>query len=176
MEPTAERHAALRTALQQNPGAVLEDVAREHGVRPLDVVSALPDHEAVLVDGGAFVEVMGEMTGWGEVTVIVNTGDVILEAKGEVPQGSLGFGYYNLHGKPIGGHLKADRCAKIAFVSRRLFTSDTHAVQFYDRDGGCMFKVYLGRDADRQLIPAQVAKFQALRDRLGCAAAPGGGS
>ncbi len=44
--------------------------------------------------------------------------------------------------------------------------------QFYSRDGHCMFKVYLGRDAERQLIPAQVERFLALRERLAAAGAP----
>lgn len=54
------------------------------------------------------------MTGWGEATLVVNTGDVVLEARGELPAGQLAHGWYNLHGKPIGGHLKADRCKLIA--------------------------------------------------------------
>jgi putative heme iron utilization protein len=52
------------------------------------------------------------------------------------------------------------------FVSRKLFESDTHSVQFYNRHGDCMFKVYLGRDAARRLIPEQVERFKAFRDRI----------
>lgn len=157
---------AIRTALRANPGAVMEDLAKEHGVTTKDILSLLPEGEAVTVDGSRFEAVMREMTTWGELTLVVNTGDVILEAKGSLPEGSLAQGYYNLHGKPIGGHLKASNCDLIAFVSRKLFSSDTHSVQFYNRQGACMFKVYLGRDTERQLIPEQVARFKAFRDRM----------
>ena len=54
----------------------------------------------------------------------------------------------------------------MAFVRRKLFSSETRSVQFYGQDGGCLFKVYLGRDENRQLIPAQIAAFDALEARL----------
>lgn len=152
--------------LAESPGAVIEEVAKRHSVAPKEVLALLPEAQVTTVDGTHFETVMGEMTAWGEVTFIVNTGDVILEAKGAVPPGRMGQGYYNLHGKPIGGHLRANHCDLIAFVSRKLFKSDTHSVQFYNQEGGCMFKVYLGRDTERRLIPEQVAHFRALRDRL----------
>jgi heme iron utilization protein len=166
MTPTNSQIDTIRAALNANPGAVLEDLAKEHGVTTKDVLALLPDTESVLVGGDRFELVMREMTTWGELTLVVNTGDVILEAKGRLPEGSMAQGYYNLHGKPIGGHLKASNCDLIAFVSRKLFSSDTHSVQFYNRLGDCMFKVYLGRDAQRQLIPEQVERFKAFRDGL----------
>ncbi|EXJ16456.1 heme utilization cystosolic carrier protein HutX [Imhoffiella purpurea] len=157
---------AIRTAHRYNPGAVLEEIAREHGVTTRDVLSLLPESEAVTVEGCHFERVMREMTGWGDLTLLVNTGDVILEAKGPLPEGRMAQGYYNLLGQPIGGHLKASNCDLIAFVSRQLFGSDTHSVQFYNPDGDCMFKIYLGRDAERRLLPDQVERFRALRDGL----------
>lgn len=166
MALTAESRAAVEAALEKEPGAVIEAVAEENGVTPADVIACLPTGQAVTVDGSLFESVMQEIAGWGEVTFIVNTPDLIFEAKGEVPKGSMGRGYYNLFGKPIGGHLKADNCASVSFVSRKLFSSDTHSVQFYNKDGGCMFKIYLGRDKKRNLIPEQVAKFAECRDRM----------
>jgi hypothetical protein len=156
----------LESALSEKPTATLEDIAEIAGVSVADVVRQLPGGEAVCADGCHFVDVMKAMAEWGEITFIVNTGDVILEARGELPDGSLGRGYYNLHGKPIGGHLKADACAMIAFVSRQLFRSLTHSVQFYNREGQCMFKVYLGRDENRQMQPEQIEKYNVLRDRF----------
>ena len=102
---------------------------------------------------------MQDMRTWGEITFIVNTGNVVFEAKGDIPDGKMGRGYYNLHGKPIGGHLKADACELIAFVSRKFMGSDTHSVQFYANDGSCMFKIYLGRDAERNFLAGQVDAF-----------------
>ena len=170
-DPDPDTAAAIAAALTETPNAALEDIAARAGVRVADVVRALPGGEATCVGGEHFVDVMQDIAGWGEVTFIVNTGDVIFEAKGQVPQGSLGQGYYNLHGAPIGGHLKADACTMIAFVTRRLFSSETRSVQFYSDSGGCMFKIYLGRDGNRALLPDQIARFRILRDSFAPVAA-----
>lgn len=166
MNLNVETRKAIADVLVANPGAVLERIAKQQEVTTADVVACLPAGEAITIDGHRFTEIMLEITAWGEVMFIVNTEDLVLEAKGVVPEGAMGHGYYNLHGKPIGGHLKADNCVSISFVSRKLFSNDTHSVQFYNRDGGCMFKIYLGRDENRQLIPEQVVKFKTLRDRM----------
>ncbi len=158
--------ARVAAALEEKPVAALEDIAATAGTSVIDVVRNLPEGEATCVDGSHFVEAMQAMRDWGEITLIVNTGDVILEGKAPMPDGSLAHGYYNLKGKPIGGHLKADACEMVAFVSRKFMGSDTHSVQFYSKAGNCMFKVYLGRDAERNFLPGQVDAFKALRDRL----------
>ncbi|MBK5927691.1 heme utilization cystosolic carrier protein HutX [Rhodobaculum claviforme] len=163
--PTPEA-AAIRAALAATPEAALEDIAAAAGVPPGAVLDHLPAGEVTLVPGAAFVDVMRDLAGWGEVTVVLNTGPVILEAKGAVPLGRLGHGFYNLHGAPIGGHFRAEACARIAFVSRRFMGIETHSVQFHTAEGACMFKVYLGRDAERRMHPDQIARFLALRDRL----------
>lgn len=158
--------AAIRADLEANPGSALEDVAARTGTTPAEVLAALPEGEALCLPGSLFVEVMDEIAGWGEITLVMNTGDVILEAKGELPKGSEGRGFLNLHGKPIGGHLRIDACRTVAFVTRHLFGTPTRSVQFYSVTGACMFKVYLGRGPERQLIPAQVAAFEAAAARF----------
>ena len=77
----------------------------------------LPAGEVALAPGAAFVTVMQDLAQWGEVTVVLNTGPVTFEAKGTVPPGRLGHGFYNMHGGPIGGHVRAEACARIAFVA-----------------------------------------------------------
>ncbi|WP_026381593.1 heme utilization cystosolic carrier protein HutX [Afifella pfennigii] len=163
--------ARLRQAILDQPAAALEDIARAAGCSTAEVVASLPEGQAVIVPGTHFARVIEDVTGWGEVTFIVNTGDVILEVKAEVPKGSEAKGFFNLHGKPLGGHIRANACATIAFVSRKLFDSETKSVQFYGKDGACMFKIYLGRDERRQLLPEQVAAFDALRAELAPVAA-----
>ena len=163
LDETASR---IASALKEKPGAALEDVARLANARVMDVVRNLLEGEAICVSGRHFVDAMKDMTGWGEITMIVNTGDVIMEAKAPLPDGSLGHGYYNLHGKPIGGHLKADACGLIAFVSRKFMGKATHSVQFYNVRGDCMFKIYLGRGPEGDFLPGQVDAFLTLRDRL----------
>lgn len=163
---SSEKQAAIQASLQENPGAVLDYLAKEHDVSAADIVSCLPEHEASVVDGDLFERVMLAMTEWGDITFLVHTEDVILECKGSIPKGSTARGFYNLHGAPIGGHLKGSNCVSIAFVSRPLFSSQTMSVQFFNAKGHCMFKVYLGRDEKRNLLPDQIEKFEALRDAL----------
>lgn len=157
---------ALAEALAATPNAALEDIARAAGVTPLQVLEALPPGEVTALPGHLMAAVLDDIAGWGEVTVIVNTGPVILEAKGPMHGGTIAHGMYNLKGKPIGGHLRIDACARVAFVRRKLFASETRSVQFYGTDGACLFKVYLGRDESRAMIPAQIAAFDALEARL----------
>lgn len=158
----------IRAAMAEMPTAALEDIAKAAGTSVAGVLRALPEGEAHCIDGTHFVAVMDSFADWGDMTVIVNTGDVILEAKGPV-RGTLGRGMYNLSDKAVGGHLKPDACDMIAFVSRKLFGTDTHSIQFYNKEGGCMFKIYLGRNADRQLIPEQVRNYHDLRARFDAA-------
>ena len=152
----------LAEALAATPHAALEDIARAANTTPLAVLAALPADEVTALPGSLMVEVLDAMAGWGEITLVVNTGPVILEAKAPLQGGTVAQGMYNFKGKPIGGHLQIEACACVAFVRRKLFGTETRSVQFYDTDGGCMFKVYLGRDASRQMIPAQIAAFDAL--------------
>lgn len=166
MPIAAQTKEAIKASLAEKPGAVIEFLAREHDATPADVIACLPEGQAVTVGGEHFEKVMTEISGWGDVTFLVHTDDLVLEARGTVPPGSFGRGYYNISGRPIGGHLKADNCASISFVSRPVFENDTHSVQFFNKDGGCMFKIYLGRDENRKLIPAQVEKFRACRDAM----------
>jgi putative heme utilization carrier protein HutX len=156
----------LADTLAANPHAALEDIARAAGTTPLAVLEALPPGEVVPLPGRLMVEVLDAIAGWGEITLVVNTGAVILEAKAPLQGGTVAQGMYHFKGKPIGGHLQIDACARVAFVRRKLFGSETRSVQFYDTAGGCMFKVYLGRDPQRQMIPAQIAAFEALQTRL----------
>jgi putative heme utilization carrier protein HutX len=156
----------IRAALAATPSAALEDIAREAGATTLAVLEALPDGEVTLLSGEFMVAALDAVADWGEITLVVNTGPVIIEVKAPLGGGNLARGMYNLQGKSIGGHLNTAACARVAFVRRKLFSMDTRSVQFYAQDGSCMFKVYLARDADRKLIPAQIAAFDALEAEL----------
>lgn len=162
-EPLAERLAA-------NADGILEQIAREYGVSTLEVVRNLPPEHRTIVPGERFADIMQALTTWGEVLLIVHTPDLVLECAGSIPPGTFGRGYYNLHGdSPIGGHLKADNCRHIAFVSRPFMGRASRSVQFFNSAGDAMFKVFVRRDEQRELIPAQVAAFDTLRERYASA-------
>lgn len=161
----------LRAQLAESQDGVLETIAIEHGVTPLQVSECLPDHCRVAIAGDAFEEVMADLTEWGEVTFLVHSRDLILECKGRIPPGKVARGFFNLEGHgAIGGHLRYGNCASIHFVKRPFMKMDTCAITFFNAQGESMFKVYVGRDEKRQLLADQVQRFDALRDRMAAAA------
>jgi putative heme utilization carrier protein HutX len=157
----------LRAALTANPGVVIETFAAENGATPREVVGALPHDMRRFAQAEAFVDVMGEVARWGEVTVIVHTDDGIMEFTGPVPPGEVARGYYNLSGRTgFHGHLRHERCAGIAFMERPFFGRLSASIVFFNGDGGIMFKVFVGRDEKRELLTDQLAAFRALAGRL----------
>ncbi|SMH40021.1 heme utilization cystosolic carrier protein HutX [Azospirillum agricola] len=164
--------AALRARLAAEPGGVLEAVAADSGVSLRTVVECLPEDFRAFAPGSQAEAAMTDIADWGVVTVLVHSADLVLECKGPLPRGSFGRGFYNLAGgSPIGGHIRLDRCAAVAFVRRPFMGSgDSCAVIFFNGDGEAMFKIFVGRDGKRQLLADQVERFAALKTRL-CAPA-----
>lgn len=157
----------LAERLAQNPDGVLERIAHDYGVSTKDVVSALPAEHQTMVSGELFSEIMSDLQSWGEVMFIVHTPDIVLECAGTIPPGNVSRGYYNLHGdSPIGGHIKAENCTAIAFVSRPFMGRHSCSMQFFNAAGEAMFKIFVRRDAERNLLADQVTRFEALRARL----------
>lgn len=157
--PIAER-------LQNEPGLIIEQVAREYGVTLREAVEALPVSMRRFAPGGKFEEVMMDIARWGDVTLIIHSDDGVMEVGGAIPEGKIAQNYYNLAGS-VGfhGHLRYKRCACIAFVERPTMGRASAAVIFINVDGGIMFKIFVGRDEKRELKQDQLAAFRALADR-----------
>jgi putative heme utilization carrier protein HutX len=163
----------LKAYLAENPGAVIEDVARDRNVSPRTVMEALPSGMAKFGQGSSFAVAMQDIAQWGEVTLIVHTDDAIFEFTGSIPNGETGRGYFNLmQPKGLHGHLRHDRCAAIAFVERPFMGKSSAFVAFLNIDGGVMFKVFVGRDEARALRQDQLERFRALAERMGALALP----
>ena len=79
--------ADLKAYMTENPGAVIEDVARERKVTPRAVLEALPETMVRIGAGGEFGAAMNDVAQWGEVTLIVHTDDAIFEFTGAHPGG-----------------------------------------------------------------------------------------
>jgi putative heme utilization carrier protein HutX len=157
----------LQTMMAANPGAIIETVAKEHGVTLRQVVEAIPTTMRRFAPADAFIEVMTDVAAWGEVTVIIHTDDGVMEFTGPVPSGKVAQGYYNLAGRAgFHGHLRHERCAGVAFVERPLFGRLSAAILLFNLEGGIMFKVFVGRDEQRELLGDQLAAFRKLADRL----------
>jgi len=158
--------AELKSYMAENPGAVIEDVARQRKVTPRAVIEALPA-EMVRIGGGDFAGAMADIAQWGEVTLIVHTEDAIFEFTGAIPAGEIGRGYFNLmQPKGLHGHLRHERCAAVAFVERPFMGKISAFIAFINVDGGIMFKVFVGRDETRALRTDQLERFRALASRI----------
>jgi putative heme utilization carrier protein HutX len=156
---------AIRAALNEQPDGVLDDVARRHGAPLRVVLDLLPEGAARSGIGARFAEIWADLVDWGRVTFIVHTEDGVFETKAPLPPGSEARGYFNIHGEsPLGGHLRIERCAAIYFVDRPFFGRRSCSLQFINIDGGAMFKVFVGRDEERELLAGQLARFERLRN------------
>ncbi len=164
---TAHTEAGLsvvRAALAAKPDGVLESLAEANGVTYRAVLDCLSPEAARAVKPEAFDRVWTELTTWGPVMFIVHTADGVFETKAALPPGTHGRGYFNIHGdSPIGGHLKIERCAAIYFIDRPFFGRRSCSIQFINSDGDAMFKVFVGRDEQRNLKTEQVERFEELR-------------
>ena len=124
----------LSRYMAENPGAVFETVASEHGVTPRAAVEALPAEMRALAPGEAFIDAMGDIAKWGDVTLIVHTEDGIMEFTGPIPAGQVMRGYFNLMGSTgFHGHLRHDRCAGLAFVERPFMNKLSAVIVFFNR-------------------------------------------
>lgn len=161
----------LKYRLAANSDGILEQIARENGVSTFTVVEALPEEQRLIIPGSMFEMVMRDLEEWGEVLFIVHTTDIVLECVGTIPSGTLGHGYYNLHGSsPIGGHIRMENCTDIAFVMRPFMGRPSRSVQFFNADGEAMFKVFVRRNKARELLSDQVTKYDALTARVSSSA------
>jgi putative heme utilization carrier protein HutX len=162
----------LKTYMTENPGAMIEDVARERNVTPRAVIEALPDGMVRIGQGRDFATAMQDIGTWGEVTLIVHTDDAIFEFAGAIPAGEIDRGYFNLmQPKGLHGHLRHARCDAIAFVERPFMGKSSAFIAFINVDGGLMFKVFVGRDETHALRGDQLARFRALAERIATKAA-----
>jgi len=153
-----------KAALAAKPDGVVEAIADEAGVTPAEVLALLPADAVTLAPSEAFEPIWAHLTGWGDVLTIVHTKDVVLEVVGALPPGSIGHGWFNIHGdSPVGGHIRMERCRSIAFVDRMFHGRRSLSIWFMNEDGGAMFKIFVRRDAEKALITEQVALFEILR-------------
>jgi putative heme utilization carrier protein HutX len=157
----------LTSIMADDPGAVIEEVARQHGTTPREVVAALPSFMRRFAPGSDFVAVMNKISRWGDVTLIVHTDDGIMEFTGPVAAGKVSGDYYNVMAREgFHGHLRHQRCSAIAFVRRPFMGRASAFIAFFNAEGAIMFKVFVGRDEKRELLADQLAAFEVLASRL----------
>lgn len=166
---TCYTHDELKTRvaeiLQQNEQLHAGAIAEQLQVTEGEVVLSLPS-ELVFPMAGNLAQTIAEaLPSWGPVTTIVHSMGSIFEVKAPFPKGKLARGYYNLMGKEgeLHGHLRLDLVEHIALVSKPFMGQESYFIGFFAAQGECVFKVYLGRDKQRNLYPEQIEKFQQLK-------------
>lgn len=167
----ANQQSEIKKRLQQmiteNPNRMLSDLAGQLGISEAEAVYYLPDAMRTAVPAEDFESIWQEASRWEKVTFIAITPGAVLEYMGKLPTGSLGHGMYNLHqeGIPLGGHLMIKQLGSIWFLSKPHFGKESHSIQFYSTKGQPMFSLYVGRGADKELLPEVLEKYNNLRSR-----------
>ena len=146
----------------EEPALLPAEIAEVLNVSEFEVVSALPDDMVGLAGGEQAQFYLEKLVGFGPVTTIVHSFGSIFEVKAPFPKGKIARGYYNLMGKSgeLHGHLKLSNVVNIALVSKPFRGRESHYFGFFCEKGNNIFKVYLGRNDQRELIPEQVIAFR----------------
>ncbi len=120
-----------------------------------------------VISGSNFDEIIEDISTWGKILMIKITPSFVIEIKDYMPKGTYGHGYYNFNGESsISGHLKASDIDKIVFVSKTHRGMLSHSISFNDKEGEHIFKVFVARDENKELLKEQVEKFEALKNRF----------
>lgn len=158
-------HQNIAAILEKAPGTLPSEMARQLNETELNIIRNLPAGMVTELATNQFEGILKEIKEWGAVTTIIEVSGCIFEIKCPFPDGSNKFGYYNLMSKdnPFQGHLKAKNIAAIALVSKLFHGVITHSISFFDDSGKGVFKIYLGRNADRSFIEGQEQRFESLK-------------
>ncbi|WP_066014100.1 heme utilization cystosolic carrier protein HutX [Endozoicomonas atrinae] len=155
----------VQDILTENPAILPAEIANQLNASELDVIQAMPADMVTLIDASHYLDVLRDIKTWGELTLVIDVDGSIFEMVGHFPKGGEKFGYYNLSDRrtPLKGHLKVDNVAVIALVSKPFHGVETRSVQFLSKQGRMLFKVYLRRDKEKNILPEQLEKFEALK-------------
>ena len=166
---SAEQQTMLRQSLEKNPGQVLEMLAAQNQCSFEDVIRCLPEENVRQTEGSRIVEILQAIAAWNEsVTFIAHTPDAIVEVSGKLPNGKVGRGFYNFdHPETDGGvhgHIYYENCASIYLLERPFMGKATCSLNFINRNGGAMFKIFVGRDEIGELKQHQIEAMRKLFD------------
>ncbi|PVZ85906.1 heme utilization cystosolic carrier protein HutX [Serratia sp. S1B] len=149
-------------------GQTTQELAQRFTVTEYQLVAALPATLVTILPGSQAQPLLEQLAEWGPLTTIVMAGESIFEFKGAFPQGKMAHGYYNLYNREaegLHGHLRLSSITQIALLDKPFRGRASYSMLFFAADGRCLFKIFLGRDEQRRLFPAQIDRFNALRQQ-----------
>lgn len=157
----------IASLLAENPNMITFEIATQLNVPEGEVLINLPDEFVRVFPAERAEEIFKTISEWGVFTTIIEKAGSIFEIKDRFPSGIVGRGYYNLNMKgdegALHGHIKLDTIAHIAFVSIPFRGKESYNIAFIATTGETIFKVYLGRDEQRNLFPHQVEYFKTFQ-------------
>lgn len=157
----------IASLLAENPNMITLEIATQLNVPEGEVLINLPDEFVRAFPAERAEEIFKTISEWGVFTTIIEKAGSIFEIKDRFPSGIVGRGYYNLNMKgdegALHGHIKLDTIAHIAFVSIPFRGKESYNIAFIATTGETIFKVYLGRDEQRNLFPHQVEYFKTFQ-------------
>lgn len=159
---------SLAEVIEQHSELSVAQLAQQAKCSEAEVVAHLPEHWACWLPHEQLQWLMYDLPSWGPMTTIVQVAGSVFEIKDNFPCGKPGHGYYNLMDKQshLHGHLKLENIASVALVSKPLRGVESYCFQFFDDNGDTIFKIYLGRDRKRVLLPNQVERFEILKQNM----------
>jgi len=158
----------IENLLTNNPELTTLEIAKELNTSEYKVLQNINEDIAKAVNSEHFDEIIEDISTWGKILMIKITPSFVIEINDNMPLGTYGHGYYNFDSKEssISGHLKVNDIDKIIFLSKKHRGMISHSVIFYDAKGEHIFKVFVRRDENRELLVSQVEKFMALKSRF----------
>src|SRR5690554_3807243 len=117
------------------------------------------------LNGGLSEQLLKEIATWEKVTTIILHGGSVFEFKGPFPKGSHREGFYNLEDLGLGfsGHLNLDQVDHVAFQDKKHRGRESLAFVFVDKNNCCIFKIFVGRNSQGELITEQVTRFREIQ-------------
>ena len=141
----------------------IRTICAESGMTGIKVLEALNGRGSVRVFGKEEVlPLFKDLVGLGVMLVLVEHQGCVFEIKTHFPDGAEGHGYYNFKLEQetgISGHMDIKNISHVAVVSETFHNMESKNWWFIHENGEVMFKVYLGRNADRSLKENQLEVF-----------------
>ena len=158
----------IKELIKSNAEISTLEISKELQVSEYEVLQNIDEKYAKAVDASSFDTIIEDIATWGKILMIKITPSFVIEIKDHMPIGEYGHGYYNFNSKQsaISGHLKVDDIDKIIFVSKKHRGMLSHSVVFYDQNGEHIFKVFVARNENRELLSNQVDQFMSLKNRV----------
>lgn len=143
----------------------IREISRKAGATELEVIKALVTGERVALHGKDLVlPLLADLAELkSPCMLIVENQGSIFEIKCNFPKGAPGHGYYNLKMSDnggLGGHLNINEIGCVAVTAEIFFGIPSKSWWFMHESGKVMFKVFVGRKANKEFWEDQLALFE----------------